>query len=145
MKIDWTREMPVFWRYATADAALFCALVGLRAAEGGGPGRELGVLSVSAPTIEDQARIAARSFRNHEHRYVDAGLGEPRIDGWYTDGFLLSFSRGIAQKGPSHWPGWAPLEADNDPTGLNANHAANLRDGYRRAVNRLTAASVVPV
>lgn len=140
----WSQELPIFWRYAGADAALFCALIGLRSAERGAPGRELGVLSVPAPTLADQAEVAARSFKNHERRYILAALGNPRVDGWYSDGFLTSFSSGIQVAGFA-WPGWAPLKAGNDPSGLNANHAANLRNAYRRAVDRLTAAAVAAV
>jgi hypothetical protein len=95
------------------DAA---ALAALRLAENGGPGREYGVLSVPAPTYQEQLDVAARSFKNSEARYREA-TGLPARDdaGRYTDGFLRFFSAR-----------WAPLGADNDPRGLDEYHAGNL-------------------
>jgi len=98
-------------------AAALCAL---RIAENGGPGREFGVLSVSAATYEEQVDIAARSFKNHETRYTDATAFPPHTYyGRYTEEFLRSFSAR-----------WAPNDAENDPTDLNHNHAANLIAAY---------------
>lgn len=97
------------------------ALAALRLAENGGPGREFGVLSVSAPTYDEQATIAARSIKNHEARYRRATGELPRgADGRYTEAFLAHFSAR-----------YAPIGAGNDPTGLNSHHARNLIAGYR--------------
>jgi hypothetical protein len=101
------------------DPALLAAL---RRVENGGPGREFGVLSVPAPGLEEQARVAANTIRKNAARFVRQG-GEV-IDpatGRYTEAFLRFFSAR-----------YAPLGAGNDPNGLNRFHAANLIALYRR-------------
>lgn len=96
------------------------ALCALRIAENGGPGREFGVLSVPAPTYADQVDIAARSFKNSEWRYWETTATAPyNVYGRYTPAFLRFFSAR-----------WAPEGAENDPTGLNSNHARNLIEAY---------------
>lgn len=97
-------------------ASVLCAL---RIIENGRPGRDFGVLSVQAETYEEQADIAARSFKNGERRYLDAKGMPPRAGDRYTDDFLRFFSAR-----------WAPVGAANDPDGLNNNHASNLIAAY---------------
>ncbi|MFQ5830657.1 MAG: hypothetical protein ACE5JD_16110 [Candidatus Methylomirabilia bacterium] len=91
-------------------------LQALRLVENGGPGREFGVLSVPAPTYEDQVRVAATTIGRNLERFKRAG-GEPidSLSGQYTDGFIRFFSSR-----------YAPVGANNDPTGLNRYHAKNL-------------------
>jgi hypothetical protein len=89
----------------------------LRRTENGGPGREFGVLSVPAPTYDDQARVAAESVRRSIERFT-ARTGRSATDpvtGRYTEEFVRFFSSR-----------WAPVGAANDPTGLNRHHAQNL-------------------
>jgi len=104
-------------------------LAALREAENGGPGREFGVLSVSAPTYEEQATIAARTIANTMNRYRANFADEDPVgpDGRLTDAFIRYFSSG----GPGY-PGYAPLGAGNDPTNLNQYHVLNLTGAYRR-------------
>lgn len=131
MTPHWLTELPALWLAARADTALFCALVGIRHAEQGGPGREMGVLSIPAPTFTDQVRVARNSVVHQEKQYAKAA-GVPARDatGYHTPAFLLAFSH--------HW---APvLNADNDPTGLNANHATNLATAYAAARRQVNAA-----
>ena len=95
-------------------------LTPLRKIENGGPGRELGVLSVPAPTYEAQARVAAETIRRNLQRFEATG-GQP-IDsrtGRYTEEFVRSFSAR-----------YAPIGAANDPTNLNRHHAPNLIRRY---------------
>jgi hypothetical protein len=95
-------------------------LAALRQAEGGGPGREFGVLSVSAPTYDEQIDVAARTIRNNLARYEDAMRQSPiGDDGRYTTDFIRWFSAR-----------YAPIGADNDPGHLNEHHAGNLIAGY---------------
>jgi hypothetical protein len=103
-------------------------LVALRAAENGGPGREMGVLSVPAPDMSSQLRVAAQTIQNVEQRYAKDTGQQPTGPAGYTDDFLKYFSQG----GPSY-RGYAPIGAPNDPTGLNVNHLPNLTAAYRRA------------
>jgi hypothetical protein len=101
------------------DPALLAAL---RRVENGGPGREFGVLSVPAPSLEEQARIAANSIQRSAARFARQGgaVVDPAT-GRYTEGFLRYFSAR-----------YAPVGAANDPAGLNRFHAANLIAVYRR-------------
>jgi len=95
-------------------------LAALRVAEGGGPGREYGVLSVPAPTYLDQVTIAARTIKNNLARYSEkTGLSAIGRDGRYTSGFINFFSNI-----------YAPVGASNDPGLLNQYQAGNLRSNY---------------
>jgi hypothetical protein len=98
-------------------------LAALRRVENGKPGREFGVLSVSAPGPEDQARLAANTIRNTARRFELQGKNptDPNT-GRYTNEFLRFFSAR-----------YAPIGAANDPAGLNRFHAANLIAIYRKA------------
>jgi hypothetical protein len=97
-------------------------LVALRAAENGAPGREFGVLSVPAPGLEAQARVAANTVRNTLARFAaQGGTAVDPATGRYTPAFLRFLSAR-----------YAPLGADNDPHGLNRSHAANLIALYTR-------------
>lgn len=98
-------------------------LVALRRVENGGPGREFGVLSVSAPGLEAQTRVAANTIQRSMARFerqggeaVDQGTGR------YTEGFVRFLSAR-----------YAPSGASNDPMGLNRFHAENLLALYRKA------------
>ena len=96
-------------------------LAAIRIAENGRAGREFGVLSEAADTYEAQARIAALSIRNNQWRHV------LRFKEWPVDGtgFL---SEGFVKFMQSRW---APIGADNDPNGLNANWSRNVWRVYR--------------
>lgn len=99
------------------DARLLAAL---RRTENGGPGREFGVLSVSAPTYQEQANVAARTIANNLRRYKSAGNPDPiGTDGRVTPDFIRYFSAI-----------YAPIGASNDPNKLNQNHVANLMGFY---------------
>lgn len=126
--MEWADELAVFQLHARGDLAVLIALCALRKAENGRPGRELGVLSLHAPTLTDQARIAAASFRNHIGRCDIVHIQARGVGGLFTDAYLESFSTGI----PGLSSGWAPRKAENDPGGLNVNHVVNLIAFYRR-------------
>lgn len=112
------------------DAASWAAvdprfLGALRRAENGGPGQEFGVLSVSAPTYEDQVRLAAASIRRNVERFE--ATGRAAIDpatGRYSEEFIRFFSNR-----------YAPVGAANDPNGLNQHHARNLIRLYAQAAS----------
>lgn len=98
----------------------------LRRAENGGPGREFGVLSVPAPTYDEQARVAAESIRRSTERFERTGRQaiDP-VTGRYTEAFIRFFSKR-----------WAPVGAANDPKGLNQYHAGNLLRLYAQFSSR---------
>lgn len=105
--------------HAGVDASFLHAL---RRAENGGPGREFGVLSVPAPTYEDQARVAAESIRRNVERFEQSGRPAVDATGRYTREFIEFFSSR-----------YAPVGAANDPGGLNRHHARNLIRLYAQA------------
>ena len=108
---------------ADVDARLLAAV---RLIENGSPGREFGVLSVPAPTYEDQGRVAAETIRNVIERYqLNIGRNPVGPDGEFSVDFLRYFSRG----GPGYL-GYAPIGAMNDPGGLNVNHYPKLLTFY---------------
>lgn len=97
------------------------ALAAIRLAENGGPGREFGVLSVSAPTYQAQADVTANSLKNSEARYRDArGLSPKDGAGHYTPEFWQFFA-----------DRWAPIDATNDPQGLNRHWFNNVTAFYQ--------------
>jgi hypothetical protein len=101
-------------------------LVALRRTENGGPGREFGVLSVAAPDLDAQARVAANTVRNSIQRFERGGQAalDPAT-GRYTEEFLRYLSAR-----------YAPIGAANDPAGLNRHHAANLIGLYQKVATR---------
>jgi len=116
-----------------ADARLLGAL---RTTEQGGPGREMGVLSVPAPDFRAQVEISSQKIKDVEHRFATATGKRPTDEsGRYTPDFLQYFSQG----GPGY-SGWAPLGAANDPKGLNAFHLKNLTAAYAEATRPRAAA-----
>ena len=92
-------------------------LAAIRIAENGRAGREFGVLSEAADTYEAQARIAALSIRNNTYRYV-LRFKEWPVDS-QTGGLSEAFTKFMATR-------WAPINAANDPDGLNAHWPKNV-------------------
>ena len=118
-----TQETAVIAHEAARTGVDPSLLSALRRTENGGVGREFGVLSVAAPDLGAQARVAANTIRNTQARFEQAGgTVVDAASGRYTDAFLHFFSSR-----------YAPVGAQNDPAGLNRFHAANLIANYRRA------------
>ena len=114
-------EQATIFRVAAEVGVPACFLAAIRLAENGRPGREFGVLSENADTYESQARIAALSIRNNTYRYV-ARFKEWPVDA-QTGGLSEAFTKFMAAR-------WAPINATNDPTSLNANWPGNVWRGY---------------
>jgi hypothetical protein len=116
----------VLIRDAASRAAVDPRFLGaLRRAENGGPGREFGVRSVSAPTYEDQVRLAAASIRRNVERFEASGrVAVDPATGRYSEEFIRFFSNR-----------YAPVGATNDPAGLNQHHARNLIRLYAQAAS----------
>lgn len=99
-------------------------LAAIRKAEGGGPGREFGIISVSAPTYRQQLELCAESIRNNLVRctgnlfeYNKTKLHVKRIV------YSIVFIEYMARR-------YAPIAAENDPEGLNKNWVNNVRSCY---------------
>lgn len=121
------REATVIAREAQRTGIDPNLLAALRRAENGRAGREFGVLSVPAPGLDQQARVAANTIRNMAVRFERQGgtVLDPAT-GRYSESFLRFFSARYAPRG-----------AANDPTDLNRFHAANLIALYRRVGGEL--------
>ena len=118
------QEAGVIAREAARTGVDPSLLSALRRTENGGMGREFGVLSVAAPDVEAQARVAANTIRNTQARFEqEGGTVVDAASGRYTEAFLRFFSSR-----------YAPLGAQNDPAGLNRFHAANLIANYRKVI-----------
>lgn len=91
------------------NAELFPILLAIRKAENGGPGREFGVVHPRAwnTNLRTQAGWAARTIANNKERWLQDD----------EDKDFLTFLRDR----------YAPLNADNDPTGLNHNWLPNVQ------------------
>ena len=85
------REAEVIRRVAERSGVDREFLTALRQIENGGPGREFGVLSVPAPTLDDQARIAAETVRRNVERFeLRGGTAVDPASGRYTEEFVRS-------------------------------------------------------
>jgi hypothetical protein len=117
------READVITREAQRTGLDPSLLVAIRRVENGGPGKEFGILTVPAADLDAQARVAANTVRNTLIRFERrGGTAVDPVTGRYTEPFLRFLSSR-----------YAPVGAENDPSGLNRYHAANLIAFYRKA------------
>lgn len=119
---EWQKIKEASYRYGV-DSYFVGAI---RKTENGGPGKEFGVLGVSAPTYDDQLRICIATIK---HRLVQ-----------YSQNHQALF-RYIAPNGDAiviYHPAfidwfatiWAPVDAGNDPDHLNRNWTNNCKYLY---------------
>lgn len=135
--MDWLDELTRIRIVALDHGIDWAFIAAIRRAEWGGPGREFGVLSVAAPDYQSQLRVCTKTIRGylmaaqdigiHCFDLVETELGVRRLV------YSASFIRYTANR-------YAPLEAENDESGLNANWAGNVTEWYHRL-----AAGAVPV
>lgn len=121
--VDFSIEYPVIRAMCAnrgLDVLFICAI---RVAEGGGPGRQFGVVSVDAPDYDTQLRVCTRTIAGYLADYdcnpfalVEAG-GMHRLV--YTPAFI-SYCQ----------IRYAPTDAANDPNSLNANWRGNVQRFY---------------
>jgi hypothetical protein len=125
-------EVVVYERLAGAYGVDALLMGAVRLAERGGPGRECGVGSMPAPTVEDQFEVLARSVRNSLVRFG----GNP-LTRWpsstHSDRLCvtLEWLRWFGRK-------WAPVGAGNDPDALNSEWARNVWSQYIALVGGAT-------
>lgn len=102
-----------------------CFVMAIRIAENGGPGKEFGVLSVHAPTYDEQCAVCCATVA---HRLFTLSTAAGHI-------FPIDFSHGCAfysDEFIQHFANiWAPRGATNDPNGLNSNWAHNVIQLYK--------------
>jgi hypothetical protein len=122
--IDWDVEWPEILLACAQRGSLDpCLVAAIRVAEGGRPGREYGVLSVSAPDRESQLRVCTRTlltylseFGGNPYRLIEA-QGKKRL---VVTAAFLAYARDR----------YCPVDAENDPTHLNENWYANVSKTY---------------
>ena len=122
--MTWEEEireiLPVAHRYGV-DPQFIAAI---RKAENGRPGREFGVLSIPAPTYNDQLIACVKTIRKYIRDY-------PRNPFVFTKNLeqelrLIYSPEFIAYAGSRY----APVKASNDPDGLNNNWVKNVMKYY---------------
>lgn len=126
MSLTWPEEVErILW--ATHSFAVDPAYVAaIRRQENGRPGREYGVLTIPAPTYEDQLVACCRTLRNRLVEFRGNPLGVI---------VAANGSKRISYSWPfNQWFGsrWAPLGAANDPRGLNAYWTENVFRFYQQ-------------
>lgn len=122
MAIDWSTEEPVIKTMSQYCGVDFAFIKAIRVTENGGPGKEFGVLSVHAPSYNDQLEIACKSVAHQLTLYhTNPLVRNSRGRLCYSTGFIQTFSL--------HW---APSGAANDPTGLNSNWFKNCSAEYSK-------------
>jgi hypothetical protein len=128
--IDWVSEWPQIkaWSALRNVDPLFIAAI--RHAENGGPGKELGCLSVGAGTYDAQLRVATRTIAGYVTDYVlDRTPGRAAL---FVLGESCGFRRLVYSPGFIAYvqQRWAPVGVANDPTALNANWRENVERAY---------------
>lgn len=126
--IPWSEETAVIKMVASEHGVdpLFVAAV--RKAENGGPGREFGVVSRSAPSYEEQCATTAKTIRNQLVLFNRNPLVKQNSRGGvgrlcYSMNFIAAFQKV-----------WAPVGVDNDPHNLNSNWYTNVLEYYNRFI-----------
>ena len=123
MGYDHAKEWPLIKEAASKYGVNPYFMAAIRRAEDGGPGREFGVLSVEAPSYEEQLKVACLTVA---HRMVlFHGGAHSRINGVSVMSF--NFIQWFAHI-------WAPLGVGNDPHNLNANWPDNVEHFQDEAV-----------
>lgn len=118
--IDWTVEEPLIKLMSARYGVDFAFIKAIRSSENGSKGREFGVLSVSAPSYNDQLETACRSVAHQLERYASNPIvRNARGRATYNQGFIKAFA--------DHW---APQNVSNDPDNLNSNWNINCKAFY---------------
>ena len=134
---DW---VPAVWDDEAALIRISAAKYGvdwhfvaaIRKAEGGGPGKQFGVLSVAAPTYIGQLEVCCQTVR---HRLVEYDRDNQALDlREVPDGRQVV----IYHRDFITWFGaiWAPAGASNDAHGLNRNWCANVSYWYLHLIDQ---------
>jgi hypothetical protein len=113
--IDWEIEWPKIQAAAHEYAVSPYFVAAIRHTENGAPGREFGVLSVSAPTYEDQLRVTCLTV-SHRMRLFIPAPHDP------LSGLFIQYFANC----------WAPVGVENDPDNLNVNWFTNCRASYQK-------------
>lgn len=115
---DFNVEWPKILLAATTKGVDAYFIAAIRVTENGAPGREFGVLSVSAPDYDAQLRVTCNTVRNQLLAFGG---------NWFDYNGRLSYQKAFVK---SFAQSWAPSSASNDPTHLNANWLENAWDTY---------------
>jgi hypothetical protein len=103
----------------------------IRKAEGGGPGREFGVLSVKAPNYAAQLEVCCQTVR---HRLLEYDQDNQTLEPYEAPDGTQAVAYG--QDFIDWFAGiWAPNGAPNDPSGLNQNWSKNVSYWYLHLID----------
>lgn len=123
MSYDHSKEWPLIKEAASKYGVNPYFMAAIRQAENGGPGREFGVVSVDAPTYDEQLRIACLTVAHRMALYPGCAHSRQNGVSIMSENFIQWFAHI-----------WAPLGVGNDPHNLNANWPSNVVHFQQEAV-----------
>lgn len=127
--MTWPDELARIRDVAGAHGVDWAFIAAVRRAEWGAPGREFGVLSVSANDYESQLSACVKTMRNYllaaEDGYVRCFDLIETIGGFRRLVYSAAFIEYAARR-------YAPIGASNDPDGLNTAWAGNVTQLYHK-------------
>lgn len=120
--IDWVIEKPLIEAECALHGTDFLVpiLMAIRTAEGGGDGKQYGVLSVSAPTYAEQLHMAAVTVVHRLASYPGNPLTTTPDKQLVVSPNWVAYFASI----------WSPVGVANDSTNLNANWPKNFLAAY---------------
>lgn len=121
--IDWKTELPKIVATAGDYRLDPMFIAAIRHTENGAPGKEFGVLSIEAPTYDDQLDECCASVAHRLEQFAHNPLYRFFIGEHSTIRYTFEFVHWFASI-------WAPGGASNDPHGLNANWVLNCWTTY---------------
>ena len=135
---QWPEEAAREWdviEVLSHEAALDACFIGaIRRAENGEESKAFGILTVHAPTFEDQCRACCNTICRYLSEYgrnpVQYIVVPRTLTPLYV-GRRLLYTTPFIEYAASRY---APVRAGNDPHNLNANWIANVSQWYRRLV-----------
>lgn len=128
--MEWSTELQRISKAALKygiDAAFVAAI---RKVENGRPGREFGVLSVKATSYQSQLTICCATVRNNLIRFGanrNPLMKRPGPSKTLRIAYNTAFIEFFASR-------YAPVNAENDPTGLNKNWLKNIHYWYTQMI-----------
>lgn len=125
MGVDWPTERPLIEAECQLRNVDVAFIMAIRQIENGGPGKEFGVLSVSAPTYADQLRICVSTVAHRLESYTVNPLTRNPFGRVTYNPKWIAYFAAI----------WAPGGVQNDPNGLNKNWLPNVLKAYTEHQN----------
>lgn len=126
--INWVTETPIIKAQALKHNLDWAYIAAIRTAENGRAGIDFGVLDGNALTYAEQLEECCTTVAHRLETYP----ANPLVRVYGANGFSrITYSPSFIRYFASIW---APLDADNDPTGLNSNWFTDAITAYHQFV-----------